>query len=134
MKKFFLSFVLTALYIVGGAQVQEPKQKGNVILSATINDQTFHVGDKIRLGRPAQDREQFTYVTISKALKGLGSGKDNGFGVDYAGRYVIIKKILMEGDSEFGYKFILVCRTSGVLKAWIDIKNALDAGEVADEF
>jgi hypothetical protein len=88
---------------------------------------------RIKVGRPAKDRAFFTYITGSPAIGQLDPDNPNGFGVDYAGRYFIIKRIEKKGSEKYGYKIQLVCKTPGVLKAWVDIENALATKEILME-
>lgn len=102
-------------------------QSGDTITVAGIR---FYPDMKIKVGRPSQDRPFFTYITASPTVGALDPGNQNGFGVDFAGRYFIIKRIEKKGTEQFGFKIYLVCKTPSPLRAWVDIENAILTKEI----
>ena len=101
--------------------------------TVVISGEKFYPGMRIKIGRPSQDRPFFTYITASPTVGSLDPGNQNGFGVDYAGRYFIVKRIEKKGSEQFGFKIYLVCKTPSPLRAWVDIENAIITKEVINE-
>jgi hypothetical protein len=127
MKKCML--LGTIMMFVSVVVSSQTRQIGDTLY---VNDTVrFVVGEKVKFGRPVNDRDFFTYVTDSPILGQLHTAKDNsdGFGKSYSGRQYKIKKIERVGNEENGYKYYVVVKTS-VLSAWIDIENAIATKEV----
>lgn len=127
MKNLILVFLL--LPIMGYARSQDKPYLIGKDTLVTSKGMKFYPGVKVKIGRPSQDRPTFNYLTASPALTALtGSYNNNGFGKDFSGMEMTVKKVKKQTTKKFGDKYFVICTAN--VQCWIDIENAIETGEV----
>src|SRR5690606_16674903 len=118
MKKLILILLLFPAFLF--AQESKPYMIGKDTLVAS-NGMKFYKDQVLKIGRPAENRSQFTYLTMSPTWTALsGDYDDNGVGKDYAGRDLTVKKLKKQSNKKHGDKYFVIGSTS-VVGCWIDI-------------
>jgi hypothetical protein len=122
---FVVSLSYSQLLTFEEFEASDNQKKINLDSYQAKNGHVFKIGDKITIGQPSMNSDQYLNVVMND----LGSLKR--LGISIKGFETEIKKFKIYGKKRTGYDVIAVTKsTNGFTNYWIVIEDAIKDGEI----